>query len=40
MFSYDFGDDMPRLANLVDIHGNQFEILVDKADGNLYVTRG
>jgi hypothetical protein len=40
VFSDDFGDEIGRLAILVDLEGNQFEVLVDKVNDSVYLTRG
>jgi hypothetical protein len=38
MFSRDFGHDVRRIATLTDPLGNQFEVLVEKINGNVYLT--
>ncbi|WJX63408.1 Calcium-dependent protein kinase [Trifolium repens] len=40
LFPDDFGDEIGRLATLVDLKGNQFDVLVDKVNDNIYLTRG
>jgi hypothetical protein len=35
MFSQDFGHDVRRFARLTDPLGNQFEVLVEKINGNV-----
>jgi hypothetical protein len=40
MFSRDFGHDVRRIATLTDPLGNQFEVLVEKINGNVYLTWG
>jgi hypothetical protein len=40
MFVDDFGDEIGRLATLIDLGGNQFEILVDKVNDSIYLTKG
>lgn len=38
MFTTDFGDKVGRYATLIDPNDNHFEILVERCDGNLYLT--
>ncbi|MCI02353.1 replication protein A1-like protein [Trifolium medium] len=40
MFSDDFGEEIGRVASLVDSKENQFECLVEKINGNVYFTLG
>ncbi|CAJ2676314.1 unnamed protein product [Trifolium pratense] len=40
MFADDFGDEIGRIANLVDAKDNHLEVLVDKIDDDVYFTRG
>ncbi|GAU50461.1 hypothetical protein TSUD_240590 [Trifolium subterraneum] len=40
MFADDFGDDICRIANLIDSNDNQFEVLVEKINENVYLTHG
>ncbi|MCH97124.1 ATP-dependent DNA helicase PIF1, partial [Trifolium medium] len=40
MFYDDFGDEVSRIAILFDSRENQFEVLVDKINENVYFTRG
>jgi hypothetical protein len=40
LFPDDFGEEIGRLATLIDLKGNQFEVLVDKVNDNIYLTRG
>jgi hypothetical protein len=40
MFADDFGDEIGRLATLIDLGGNQFEVLVDKVNDSIYLTKG
>ncbi|GAU42517.1 hypothetical protein TSUD_376450 [Trifolium subterraneum] len=40
MFANDFGGEICRIANLIDANDNQFEVLVEKINGNIYLTHG
>jgi hypothetical protein len=40
MFAHDFGDQIDRIATLVDCHNNQFEVYVEKHVSGIYLTRG
>ncbi|XP_045802510.1 uncharacterized protein LOC123896122 [Trifolium pratense] len=40
MFTEDFGEELCRVAILVDSNNNQLEVLVDKIDEDVYFTRG
>ncbi|WJX40517.1 linoleate 13S-lipoxygenase [Trifolium repens] len=40
MFSRDFGHDVRRFATLIDPLGNQFQVLVEIINGNIYLTWG
>jgi hypothetical protein len=40
MFGHDFGDQIGRYATLVDGNNNQFEVLVEKNNTGIYLTRG
>ena len=40
MFCHDFGDQLDRLATLVDSNGNEFEVYVEKHNSGVYLTRG
>jgi hypothetical protein len=40
MFADDFGGEICRVATLMDSSENQFECLVEKINGNVYLTRG
>jgi hypothetical protein len=40
MFAADFGDEINRYANLVDPKGNQFEVLVERINNNVFLTHG
>jgi hypothetical protein len=40
MFSDDFGDEMPRVAIMVDANDKKFECLGEKINGNIYLTQG
>jgi hypothetical protein len=40
MFSQDFGHDVRRFARLTDPLGNQFEVLVEKINGHVYLMWG
>lgn len=40
MFGHDFGDQIGRFATLVDDNNNQFEVLVERNNTGLYLTRG
>ncbi|XP_045791434.1 uncharacterized protein LOC123886139 [Trifolium pratense] len=40
MFAEDFGEELCRVATLVDARDNQMEVLVDKIDEDVYFTRG
>ncbi|KEH41262.1 hypothetical protein MTR_1g047540 [Medicago truncatula] len=40
MFCHDFGDQLDRLATLVDGNGNEFEVYVEKHKSGVYLTRG
>jgi len=40
MFVHDFGDQIGRYANLVDSKNNEFEVLVERFNGNIYLTTG
>jgi len=39
-FVHDFGDQIGRYTNLVDSKNNEFEVLVDRFNGNIYLTTG
>jgi hypothetical protein len=39
-FSADFCNEIYRFATLVDLLGNQFEVLVEKINNNVYLTHG
>lgn len=40
MFVHDFGDQIGHYANLVDSKNNEFEVLVERFNGNIYLTTG
>jgi len=40
MFGHDFGDQIGRYATLVGGNNNQFEVLVEKNNTGIYLTRG
>ena len=40
MFASDFRDNVHRYPTLIDPNGNQFEVLVEKINGNIYFTYG
>ncbi|CAJ2657538.1 unnamed protein product [Trifolium pratense] len=40
MFADDFGNEICRIATLVDAKDNHLEVLVDKIDDHVYFTRG
>ncbi|GAU47041.1 hypothetical protein TSUD_239990 [Trifolium subterraneum] len=40
MFSSDFGDEIYRFVTLIDSRQNQFKIMVEKVNNNVYFTRG
>jgi len=40
MFDNDFGDQIVRYVTLVDPHHNEFEVLVERSDGKIYLTKG
>jgi hypothetical protein len=40
MFSRDFGHDVRHFATLIDPLGNQFQVLVEIINGNIYLTWG
>jgi hypothetical protein len=40
MLAADFGDEVNRYADLVDPKGNQFEVLVERINNNVFLTHG
>lgn len=40
MFVHDFGDQIGRYATLVDHNDNQFEVLVERNNNGIYLTKG
>jgi len=40
MFGHDFGDQIGRYASLVDSNYNEFKVLVERNNGNIYLTKG
>jgi hypothetical protein len=40
IFAADFCENIRRVATLIDPLGNQFEVLVEKINGNVYLTWG
>jgi hypothetical protein len=40
MFGYDFGDQLGRYARLVDPNHNEFDVMVERAHGLIYLTKG
>lgn len=40
MFGNDFGYEIGRYATLVDPNHNEFEVLVEKSEGRIYLTKG
>ncbi|AET02588.1 hypothetical protein MTR_8g043700 [Medicago truncatula] len=40
MFSHDFGDQIQQYATLVDPKCNQFEVLVERNNQGIYLTKG
>jgi hypothetical protein len=40
MFVADFGNQINRYANLVDLKENQFEVLVERINNNIFLTHG
>jgi len=40
MFVNDFGDQIGCYANLVDSKNNEFEVLVERFNCNIYLTTG
>lgn len=40
MFGHDFGDQIGRYATLIDGNNNKFEVLVERNNTGIYLTRG
>lgn len=40
MFSHDFGDQIHQYATLIDPNNNRFEVLVERNNQGIYLTKG
>jgi len=40
VFGHEFGDQIGRYTSLVDSNYNEFEVLVDMNNDNIYLTKG